>query len=89
MQNNNIECACHSPEHSLHFQVYEEDGEFYVSVYLGQDGFFKRLWTAIKYVAGYKSKYGDFDCFMGNKDQAKKIRDMMNGVLSSKKKVKR
>ena len=36
-------------------------------------GFFKRLGTAIKYLFGYKSKYGHFDCIILNYDDAKSM----------------
>lgn len=32
----------------------------YVSFHLNTLPFFKRLWLGIKYIFGYKSKYGDF-----------------------------
>ena len=38
--------------------------ELYASTFLSPPrNVFERIWIAIKYVFGYKSKYGHFDCF--------------------------
>lgn len=75
---NNIyfECECHSDEHMLKFKFFpdDEDPMLYASVYLRHwQPWYKRVWVAIKYVFGYKSKYGDFDCFSMNKEDANKF----------------
>jgi hypothetical protein len=64
-----FECACHSDEHTLRFSFIPSDdpldNEVYSSVFLNQyHSFFGRLWVAIKYLFGYKCKYGHFDCFI-------------------------
>jgi hypothetical protein len=66
-----FECQCHSDEHTLKFalDVFEGDGyedlEICTSVFLGDyPGFWQRVWAAIKYICGYKCKYGHFDCFI-------------------------
>lgn len=47
-------------EHMLKFV--DDDEDFYVSIFLNQyRGFFKRLWVAVKYVFGYKCRYGHWD----------------------------
>lgn len=62
---NYFECECGSPEHTLVFRYNEEDNELYTMVFLNQyRNIFKRIWVAIKYIFGYKSKYGDWDCFV-------------------------
>lgn len=61
-----FECDCISDEHTLKFKLDAHDPtdvELYTSVFLNQyRGFFSRLWVAIKYVFGYKCKYGHWDC---------------------------
>jgi hypothetical protein len=46
--------------------VYDpEDNELYTSVFLNQyQNVFKRVWIALKYVFGYRCKYGHWDCFI-------------------------
>jgi hypothetical protein len=72
-----FECVCSSDEHTLKVTVYTdpENGlsDFYFSIYLCQyRSFFRRLVAGIKYIFGYKSKYGDFESFiLQPKDYAK------------------
>lgn len=67
MEDEYFECACHSDEHRLVFS-YDPDDDYpdvFASMFINQyEGFFKRIWIAIKYIFGYKCKYGHFDCFM-------------------------
>ena len=57
-----LQCTCHSDEHTLRWDI--EDDELYASVFLHQyRNIFSRIWVAIKYVFGYKCKYGHWDCF--------------------------
>jgi len=61
-----FECSCMSDEHTIRFKldVYDPDDiELYTSVFLNQyRGFFGKLWIAVKYLFGYKCKYGHWDC---------------------------
>jgi len=62
-----FECSCYSPENRLVFHYDEEDNELYTEVYLFQyHNIFQRIWIAIKYIFGYKCRYGHFDCFILN-----------------------
>jgi len=68
-------CDCSDTAHQLVFQFWDfgKDGEelwrpakenanLTVCVYLNQfHGFWARLWIGIKYIFGYRSKYGEFD----------------------------
>lgn len=48
--------------------------EYYISVHLSNSGgFFSRLWQAIKYVFGYRSRYGDFGCINQTPKDADKL----------------
>ena len=70
MEEKLISCSCHSPEHILVFNVNYEDKEVYTSVFLKQyRSFFQRVWVAVKYIFGYNSKYGHWDCFAADKDK--------------------
>lgn len=65
MQNEYFECMCFSDEHMVKF-IYFDSGELsempelILSTYLETGNIFSRIWGAIKYIIGYKSKYGDF-----------------------------
>jgi hypothetical protein len=65
-----FECQCSSDEHTLKFTLDELSGdieelEIWTSVFLNQyRSFWSRLWVAIKYLFGFKSRYGHWDCFI-------------------------
>lgn len=73
-------CRCNSSEHQLIFTYFsdEVDGDVYVSVHLKPDSFWKRIRNAIKYVFGYRSKYGDFDEFIFKKEDANKLQSVVD-----------
>ena len=78
-------CDCHSDEHQLVFRYDDAENEIYTSVYLNQyRNIFERILTAVKYVFGYKSKYGDWDCFILKESEA----DRLTNYLSIFKKKK-
>lgn len=77
-----FECACFSPEHTLRFVWDEEDNEIYTEVFLYQyHNFFKRIWMALKYVFGYKCKYGHWDCFILQTKDAQRLKDLLNKLV--------
>ena len=56
-------CECCSSEHQLvvHFEKNEEYKEVTLSYSLIDNlSFFKRVWLGIKYIFGYRSRYGHF-----------------------------
>jgi hypothetical protein len=74
METEHLTCQCLSPEHTLQFIYDKEDGSVHAHVYLHQyRSFFKKLWVAVKYVCGYKSKYGHWDAFMLRNEDLHKI----------------
>lgn len=56
-------CNCYNAEHQLIFRTVKDDPDrwVYVDFHLCPLPFFKRLWHGIKYIFGYRCKYGDFD----------------------------
>lgn len=82
-----LECDCFSTEHVLHFRFNHDEKEIYTEVMLRQyRGFFKRLWVAIKYLFGYKCRYGHFDCFSMSRQSAYVLRTALEVYLETKKK---
>ena len=68
-----FECKCDSSEHTLRFVYDDEDDEIYTQVFLHAPSFFQRVWQAIKYVFGYKCKYGHWDCTLLKKEDIPKL----------------
>lgn len=76
-KNEIIICECNSPEHQYLFRY--DDGDLneyacvYVSPYLSSGNFWHRLKYGIKYIFGYKSKYGAFDEFVFKPEDVNKL----------------
>lgn len=63
-----FKCVCESNEHTVMFELDRFDPlytELSISIFLNQyRGFFRRLLIAVKYLFGYKCKYGHWDCVL-------------------------
>lgn len=74
-----LECACDSTEHVLRFTLDRESDEIYTDVYLNPWlPWHKRAWRALRYVFGYRCKYGHWDCTIINREGAKKLRAILD-----------
>ena len=54
-------CQCESPEHQIIFIAFDDEPEVYMEIHLAPLPFWERLIRGIKYIFGYRCKYGDFD----------------------------
>lgn len=61
MEEKLIVCECHNVEHQMIIYYDKEYNEAYVEFHLAKLPFWQRLRQGIKYIFGYRSKYGDFD----------------------------
>ena len=80
MKNEFFECSCFSDEHTLKFTYDEEDNHLYTSVFLSERTFLKRVWFAVKYIFGYKCKYGHWDCFLLKEEDKERLINVVNQV---------
>lgn len=78
-----IECACDSPEHLLRIAYFsDEPDEIYLDTPLNFNySFFKRIWLAIKYIFGYRSRYGFYQEFVLTPERVIGLRDELNKFL--------
>lgn len=60
-------CACHSTEHQIVIQKDDKDKVIYCSIHLAPLPWYKRIVNGVKYIFGYRCKYGDFDEFLFDK----------------------
>lgn len=78
-------CDCKNPEHQLVLtaDVDKEWGSFIsVETHLTTyRNIFKRVWVAVKYVFGHRSKYGEWDDVLIDPTEAERIRDYINKFL--------
>lgn len=82
-----IKCACHSAEHVFEFLAFPPDKhdpypDAYLSVHLCTHRWYKRVIYAVKYLFGYKSKYGCFDEFIVDKDTAVEFRNALDKFIA-------
>ena len=79
-------CDCKSSEHQVILQYFEDEKpewqELYIDVHLyDYKNFFKRIWTGIRYIFGYKSKYGKFDEIVVNPTEVREIINFLQAFL--------
>lgn len=59
-----LKCDCSSPEHTVFVEMHrwtsDPEPTFYIFTSLSDMRFFKRLWLGIKYIFGYKCRYGQY-----------------------------
>lgn len=73
MDKNILVCECGSTEHQIVIYHDVEEKEVYCHIHLSDVPFFKRLIRGIRYIFGYKCKYGHWDEFIFNKKDADKV----------------
>ena len=73
-------CECSSVEHQIVFsKIYsnDEDKQIYCHIYLTDyPSFFKRILIGIKYIFGYKCKYGHWDEFILSNKHSDDLKEM-------------
>jgi len=73
-----LECDCSSADHVIRFIKDKED--LWMEVQLNQThGLFKRIKLAFKYIFGYKSMYGNWDCTSLTTFDKDKLLKFLNG----------
>ena len=80
-----IICSCHSPEHQFIINYFDDEDEVYLHIHLTPKGFFRRILHAIKYIFGYRSKYGDFDEIVLHNKQINEIMQELQAFKNRKK----
>lgn len=78
-----LECSCYSDEHRLVMSYDEEYNEIHISFFLRHYTFFRRIWIAIKYIFGYKCKYGHWDCFLLNPKDKNRFIEILNKIRTT------
>ena len=77
-----IECSCGSIEHIMKLTYFTNERDWlYVEYHLQTWPFFRRLWCGIKYILGFKSKYGDFGEALWDRQIVAQVRDSINDFL--------
>jgi hypothetical protein len=77
-------CQCHSSDHQM-LLLYSDDEDkngnkypmCYVHIHLNKRPFFKRLKYGIKYIFGYKCRYGAFDEFIFDPEDVESLEKLI------------
>lgn len=79
-------CSCENIEHQIVFSYFEDDNihNVYITTHLNKKPFWKRLKYGIKYIFGYQSKYGAFDEFIFNPNDAIKLQKVVDFLKDEK-----
>jgi len=83
-----FECICGADEHTLKFVLSMEEDypEIYTTIFLNQyRSFWKRLWVGIKYIFGYKCKYGHWDVWVLNPGDAERLKGILDLFIAKTK----
>jgi hypothetical protein len=83
-----IICACGLPEHQIIFRTIDTDDDVYMSIYLCKLHWYKRLWSGLKYILGYTSKYGDFDEIVLTKEHLPKLKKVVKWLETNHNPIK-
>jgi len=77
-----FDCACSAPEHTIRFTRDPKEGTVWMEVHLfNWRSIFKRIWVAIKYVFGYRCKYGNWDTCELHPADAEKMISLMEMII--------
>lgn len=74
-----FECQCGSDEDTLRFVLCKDEDykEVYLSIFLDNGHWWERMWLGLKYIFGYKCKYGHFNCWTLNENDVAKLGKMI------------
>lgn len=86
-------CECRSDEHQYLIYYSDEEmpsGQTCPTVYIHPhlityNSFWKRVWVAIKYIFGHRTKYGQWDEFMLRSSDADKLQDVVDYLKKTEK----
>lgn len=78
-------CECKSLEHQITFRYFDDEDMLYVSTHLiTHKNIFKRIWVAIKYIFGYKSRYGNWDEFIFEPNDIDKLNIIIREIKKNR-----
>lgn len=88
-ESNFIVCSCGDLRHQIVFSTFEfvtstgkTEKDCYLQVFLNKHNFLTRLLIGIKYILGFQSKFGVFEEFVINEENAIKIKNCMESFLT-------
>lgn len=85
-----IICSCSSTEHQMVFlrsdnDMVEDENMVYVHIHLVKKRFWYRLKYGLKYIFGYKCRYGAWDELILERKHAGKLSEVVKHLMGNKK----
>jgi hypothetical protein len=80
-------CRCHSAEHQILVHYDEEDNMMYLHIHLTERSFWHRLKYGLKYIFGSHCRYGQWNEFIFNENDADKLQAMADALKTVKQKI--
>jgi hypothetical protein len=77
-------CDCSSREHQIIIQHDNDDNLTYCHIHLVKHGFWRRVEAGLKYIFGYKCRYGEWDEFIFKPEHAKQLRELSDLLIRKK-----
>lgn len=80
-----FDCTCWDSEHVLRVIHDPDDTDefFSIEIHLDNKTFFKRIWIGLKYIFGFRSRYGAFGCWVLHKDDTDRMIEILQKVKGS------
>ncbi len=78
-------CSCYSFEHQAIFWKDKDKNynELYVYIHLASHNFWRRITSAIKYIFGYTSRFGEWDEFIFKEEDIKRLKEFLDSKYKS------
>ncbi len=75
-------CACSSAEHQVILNYFKDDTDpfVYVHIHLATLPFWDRVKNALKYIVGYKCRYGAFEEIVLGPEHVSKLLSIVNHI---------
>lgn len=77
-------CECGSREHQIVIEYDNDDNLIYCHIHLVKKGFLRRLKAGLKYIFGYKCRYGHWDEFIFKPEHLKQLSEFSDLYLIKK-----
>ena len=82
MNDHFIRCSCGHHEHQAIIAADPDDGLLFVEFHLVTwQNILRRAWVAVRYVFGYRSRFGAWDELVMDRGQVEALRDYLSGFL--------
>jgi len=80
-----MDCACTTNEHVMIVTTFDDEPEVYLELHLSDVSFLKKLLYAVRYIFGYKCKYGCFEEVIFSRENIIGLENMVKHIKENTK----